>query len=160
VGAAGLEAALVGAVGKANVHRDGALLVSPGSEAEVAAVLRACAACDAGVVARGGGTASDWGAPPGRCDVVLSTLRLDGVVDHAHADMVCVVRAGTRMRDLQLLLAAHGQRLSLDPPRAAASSPRIPRGACATATAPRTTGSSAPASCSATAPWPRAAAAS
>ena len=91
------------------------LVVSPGTEAEVSAVL-ACASRDGlAVVVRGGGTKLDWGAPPSRCDVLLSTARLDAVVEHEPGDLVCVVQAGLRLDALQAALAPHGQRLALDP---------------------------------------------
>jgi glycolate oxidase FAD binding subunit len=95
-------------------------VVSPGDEAEVAAVLRASTAHHLAVVTRGGGTKLDWGAPPARCDVILSTARIEGIVDHEPADLVCVVRAGTTLAALQDRLAStHGfrQRLMLDPPQ-------------------------------------------
>ncbi len=69
-------------------------------------MLSAATARDLAVVARGGGTKIDWGAPPRRCDVVLSTLRIEGIVDHEPADLVCVVRAGTTLADLQARLAS------------------------------------------------------
>jgi glycolate oxidase FAD binding subunit len=91
------------------------LVVEPGDEEQVAAVL-ACASRDGlAVVARGGGTKLDWGAPPRRCDVVLSTARLDAVVEHEPGDLVCVVQAGVRLESLQRALAPHGQGLMLDP---------------------------------------------
>ena len=77
------------------------LVVSPGDELEVASVLSAATARGLVVVARGGGTKIDWGSPPERCDVVLSTSRIEGIVDHEPADLVCVVRAGTRLAGLQ-----------------------------------------------------------
>src|SRR5260370_41216570 len=52
------------------------LVVEPGDEAEVAALLRACTAAGAAVVPRGGGKAPAWGPPPPACAVVLSTPRL------------------------------------------------------------------------------------
>ena len=54
------------------------LVVSPADEAEVASVLSAATARGLAVVARGGGTKLDWGSPPERCDIVLSTARIDG----------------------------------------------------------------------------------
>jgi glycolate oxidase FAD binding subunit len=98
------------------------LVVSPGDELEVASVLSAATARGLVVVARGGGTKIDWGTPPERCDVVLSTSRIGGIVDHEPADLVCVVRAGTRLADLQGTLASapgFRQRLMLDPPQGA-----------------------------------------
>jgi len=54
--------------------------VSPGDEVEVAAVLAAASAHHLAVVPRGGGTKLEWGAPPARCDVILSTSRIEGIV--------------------------------------------------------------------------------
>jgi glycolate oxidase FAD binding subunit len=97
-------------------------VVSPGNEAEVAGVLAAATARNLAVVPRGGGTKIDWGAPPARCDLLLSTLRIEGIVDHEPADLVCVARAGTTLAELQTRLASTAgfrQRLMLDPPQGA-----------------------------------------
>jgi glycolate oxidase FAD binding subunit len=51
---------------------------------------------------------------------VLSTSRIEGIVDHEPADLVCVVRAGTTLSSVQKTLAAapgFRQRLMLDPPQ-------------------------------------------
>jgi glycolate oxidase FAD binding subunit len=96
------------------------IVVSPGDEGEVASVLSAATARGLVVVPRGGGTKIDWGSPPERCDVLLSTSRIEGIVDHEPADLVCVVRAGTTLGHLQETLASvpgFRQRLMLDPPQ-------------------------------------------
>jgi glycolate oxidase FAD binding subunit len=49
-------------------------------------------------------------------DVVLSTRRLDQVLEHEAGDLTAIVEAGIRVRDLNTLLAGHGQMLALDPP--------------------------------------------
>jgi glycolate oxidase FAD binding subunit len=49
-------------------------------------------------------------------DVVLSTRRLDQVLEHEAGDLTAVVEAGVRVRDLNERLAERGQMLSLDPP--------------------------------------------
>jgi len=49
-------------------------------------------------------------------DVVLSTRRLDQVLEHEAGDLTCIVEAGVRVRDLNERLAEHGQMLALDPP--------------------------------------------
>ncbi len=49
-------------------------------------------------------------------DVVLSTKRLDQVLEHEAGDLTAIVEAGIRVRDLNALLAGHGQMLALDPP--------------------------------------------
>ncbi len=101
-----------------------AAVVSPATDAEVSAVLAAATARNLAVVARGGGTKIGWGAPPARCDLVLSTSRIEGIVDHEPADLVCVARAGTTLADLQSRLAStegFRQRLMLDPAQGAAA---------------------------------------
>ena len=90
------------------------MTVSPGTEREIAEVL-ACAN-DAGltVLPCGGGTKMAWGNPPRRSDVLLSTKRLNRVIDHAWADLTVAVEAGCTMKELQATLAKQGQRLALD----------------------------------------------
>lgn len=100
------------------------LVVSPADEQEVASVLSAATARGLAVVARGGGTKLEWGLPPEHCDIVLSTSRMTGIVDHEPADLVCVVRAGTPLGVVQDTLAAvpgFRQRLMLDPPQGGAA---------------------------------------
>jgi glycolate dehydrogenase FAD-binding subunit len=49
-------------------------------------------------------------------DLVLSTRRLDQVLEHEAGDLTAVVEAGVRVRDLNERLADDGQMLALDPP--------------------------------------------
>ena len=49
-------------------------------------------------------------------DVVISTARLDRVLEHEAGDLTAIVEAGVRVRDLNDRLAEHGQMLALDPP--------------------------------------------
>jgi glycolate dehydrogenase FAD-binding subunit len=49
-------------------------------------------------------------------DVVLSTGRLDRVLEHEAGDLTAVVEAGVRLRELDRRLAAQSQMLALDPP--------------------------------------------
>jgi glycolate oxidase FAD binding subunit len=94
---------------------------APTSTEEAAAVLRAAAAHDLAVVVTGGLSKLNWGYPPRRVDVLLSTRRLTGVVEHAAGDLIAVVRAGTRLADLQARLAHAGQHLAIDAPLPAAT---------------------------------------
>jgi glycolate oxidase FAD binding subunit len=122
---------IVGADNVREAHADDAIrgvppraVVSPADEAEVSAVLSAATARNLAVVARGGGTKLDWGAKPSRCDLVLSMSRIEGIVDHEPADLVCVARAGTTLSGLEAHLApteGFRQRLMLDPPQGAAA---------------------------------------
>jgi glycolate oxidase FAD binding subunit len=91
-------------------------VAAPESTAEAAAVLRMAADHGLTVVVGGAGSRQDWGSPPSRLDLVLSTRRLTGLVEHAAGDLIAVVRAGTRLADLQAKLAPAGQHLAIDAP--------------------------------------------
>ncbi len=90
-------------------------MVEPGSVDEVATLLRDASRDGLAVLPRGGGTKLDWGRPPRRADLVLSTTRLDRVLEHAWADMTATVEAGCTVARLQHALAEQGQRLACDP---------------------------------------------
>ena len=94
------------------------LVLEPSSAPEAAEALVACARDRLRVAFVGGGTELELGAPPAGLDVVLRTTRLDRVVEHAPSDQIAVVEAGLPLAELQRRLAAHGQRLALDPPLA------------------------------------------
>src|SRR5215469_1869222 len=88
---------------------------SPATVAEASAVLRAAADYDLTVVPRGSGSKLGWGAPPRRCDLVVDTLRLDQVLEHAAGDLVARVQAGVSLHRLGEVLGGAGQELALDP---------------------------------------------
>ncbi len=89
-------------------------VIEPASAEELASVLRTASTAGLSVVPRGGGTKLGWGNPPRRLDLILSTARLDQVLEHAWSDMTATVQAGCTVERLQRTLAEHGQRLALD----------------------------------------------
>jgi len=96
-----------------------AFAASPGSTSEAAALLRVAAEHELAVVPRGSGSRLGWGLPPSRCDLVVDTLRMDAVVEHAAGDLVARVQAGARMGDVARLLAGAVQEIALDVPAGA-----------------------------------------
>jgi glycolate oxidase FAD binding subunit len=90
-------------------------VVNPGNERELAEVLRRSNKAGIAVVPRGGGTKLGWGNPPSRAELVLSTVRMNEITEHAWADLTVSVDAGCTIQKLQETLAQHGQRLALDP---------------------------------------------
>lgn len=91
------------------------LILEPATEHQLAAALRVANDSKLAVIPRGGGTKLGWGNPPARADLILSTVRLNRVLEHAWADLTVTVEAGCTMQTLQETLAQHGQRLALDP---------------------------------------------
>ena len=92
-----------------------AKIVEPGTTEELAKVLACANGAGLAVIPRGGGTKLNWGNPPKRADLILSTTRLDKVLEHAWGDMTATVQAGCTVAAFQRTLAEHGQRLALDP---------------------------------------------
>jgi glycolate oxidase FAD binding subunit len=91
------------------------LILEPATEQQLAAALRLANESGVAAIPRGGATKLGWGNPPSRADLILSTARLNRLLEHAWADLTVTVEAGCTFQTLQDTLAQHGQRLALDP---------------------------------------------
>jgi len=89
-------------------------IAKPEDEKHLAAVLSMANEAAIAVAPRGGGTKLDWGNPPKAAQLILSTARLNRIVEHAWADLTVTVEAGCTLQSLQETLAQHGQRLAID----------------------------------------------
>jgi glycolate oxidase FAD binding subunit len=98
--------------------------VYPNTQEELAAVIEAARNNRWGVLPCGSGSKLDWGGlvkldpanPPGAGAIAaVSTARLNRLVEHAVGDLTVTAEAGMKFADLQLLLAAAGQFLPIDP---------------------------------------------
>ncbi|HUK52157.1 MAG TPA: FAD-binding oxidoreductase [Candidatus Binatia bacterium] len=90
-------------------------VAEPADEKQLAAALRWANEAGVAVTPRGSGSKLDWGNAPARLDLILSTARLDRIVEHVWSDMTVIVEAGVTIRQLQRALGEHGQRLAIDP---------------------------------------------
>ena len=90
------------------------LVIEPGTERELAEILRLSNEAGLAVIPRGGGTKLGWGNSPARADLILSTVRMTEIIEHAWADLTVTVEAGCTIQRLQETLGQHGQRLALD----------------------------------------------
>ena len=91
-----------------------AALVYPHSEAELGAVMACAHQQGWRVLPCGNGSKLDWGAPPQPLDLVISTARLNQVIDHAVGDMTLTAQAGATLAQLTPRLEAQQQDLALD----------------------------------------------
>ena len=66
------------------------------------------------VVARGGGTKLDWGAPPSTVDLLVDLSGMNRVLEHAAGDLIVHAEPGVRLSQLQALVSQAGQRLAVD----------------------------------------------
>jgi glycolate oxidase FAD binding subunit len=89
-------------------------VAEPDDKHQLAAVLSLANEAGITVVPRGGATKLDWGNPPQKADLILSTARLNRIVEHVWADLTVTVEAGCTLQSLQNTLAQHGQRLAFD----------------------------------------------
>src|SRR6516225_4578305 len=90
-------------------------LLEPATEQQLATALRLADESKLAVIPSGGGTKLGWGNAPSRADLILSTARLNRILEHAWADLTVTVEAGCTIETLQQTLALHGQCLALDP---------------------------------------------
>jgi glycolate oxidase FAD binding subunit len=117
---------LQGIVGKDNVREastedvvegvEPSLVVEPGSVEEISAVMKLATREGLAVSPRGGGTKMDLGAPPRELDLVLSTARMDGIIEHVPGDQIVRTQSGVKLAALQEKLGEANQMLAIDPP--------------------------------------------
>jgi glycolate oxidase FAD binding subunit len=91
---------------------------APVDQAGVAEAVRAAHDAQRAVYPLGGRTALDYGIVPTRPGTGLGLSGLNRIVDYTPRDMTILVEAGVRMADLARALAAEGQQLPIDVPRA------------------------------------------
>ncbi len=90
-------------------------LTLPDTALELSAVMSLAHQHRWRVLVAGQATKLDWGALGRDVELVISTQKLNRLVDHAVGDMTVTVEAGMRFANLQSLLAKHRQWLPLDP---------------------------------------------
>ncbi|HEY9610151.1 FAD-binding oxidoreductase [Allocoleopsis sp.] len=90
-------------------------IVYPNTTEELKQVM-ACAYRNGwSVLPCGSGSKLGWGGLGKDVDLVISTERLNRVIEHAVGDLTVTVEAGVKLADLQNLLLKEGQFLPLDP---------------------------------------------
>ncbi len=67
------------------------------------------------ILPTGNGSKLGWGGVAKHIDAVVSTARLNRLVEHAVGDLTVTAEAGMKFGDLQAILAKEGQFLALDP---------------------------------------------
>jgi len=63
----------------------------------------------------GNGTKIHWGKLPSHYDIMVSTRKINSIIDHAVEDLTVTVESGMKIKDLQSFLALKGQFLPIDP---------------------------------------------
>jgi glycolate oxidase subunit GlcD len=92
------------------------LVVLPGSIDEVCEVMKLASSEGLNVLPAGAMTWTDAGQPGQRVDVIVSTGKLDRIIEHEPADLIAVSEAGVTLNNFNDVLMQRGQWLPLDPP--------------------------------------------
>jgi len=90
-------------------------VVYPTTQAELSEVVACAQRNQWRVLPCGRGTKLGWGGVAQNIDFIVSTERLNRLVEHAAGDLTVTVEAGVKFADLQATLARTGQFLPLDP---------------------------------------------
>ncbi len=91
------------------------LLVSPETVKDLSAVMTLAYQSQWRSLITGQGTKLGWGIPAKKIDLLVSTHKLNDLIDHAVGDMTVTAQAGMTFATLQTLLAKHNQWIPLDP---------------------------------------------
>ncbi len=93
-----------------------ACLASPQTVAELAEIITCAHQNHWGMIPAGSGSKLHWGGLSNSTPLaVISTQRLNQLIDHAAGDLTVTVEAGMRFAELQALLAKANQFLAIDP---------------------------------------------
>ncbi|MCG9126100.1 FAD-binding oxidoreductase [Candidatus Poribacteria bacterium] len=90
--------------------------VIPSSIQELQRIVRYATENKLSIIPTGSGTKLGIGNLAEKTDLVVSTNRLNKVLEYEPADLTVTVEAGIRLTDLQTVLSEHNQFLPLDPP--------------------------------------------
>jgi glycolate oxidase FAD binding subunit len=96
-------------------------VVEPGSVEETSELMKLAGREGLVVSPRGGGTKMHLGDPPASLDLVVSTARMNEVIEYVPGDQVVRVQAGIKLEDLQDHLSGSNQMLAIDPPEQGAT---------------------------------------
>ena len=90
-------------------------VIYPHSQAELAAVITAANSHKWRVLSCGSGSKINWGDLAKNIDIIVSSDRINQLIEHAVGDLTVTVEAGMKFSQLQEILAKHNQFLALDP---------------------------------------------
>lgn len=107
---------LVQIVGEANISsHDSTTIVFPASTEEISEILQLASREQWSVLPAGGMT---WLKPQhnSAANLIVSTTRLNQIIEHEPADLIAIAEAGVKLIDFNAKLKENGQWLPLDPP--------------------------------------------
>ncbi len=92
------------------------IVVSPNTKEEISEILKIANRESLSVIPWGGGTKIGIGNKPNRADIILSTNRLNRIIEHSDSDLVATTECGIKLTEFQTALKEKNQSLPIDPP--------------------------------------------
>lgn len=92
------------------------IVLYPGSVEQISEVMKAACRAGVSVIPMGSGTKRALGNKPASADIVLSTKKLDHIIEHESADLVATTECGITLSGLNASLGMKNQFLPVDPP--------------------------------------------
>jgi glycolate oxidase FAD binding subunit len=96
-------------------------VVEVGSVEETSELMKLASREGLVVSPRGSGTKIHLGDPPASLDLIVSTARMNEIIEHVPGDQVVRLQAGIKLQDLQEQLSGSDQMLAIDPPERGAT---------------------------------------
>ena len=92
------------------------IVVLPKTVEEISEIVKLAFAESLAIIPWGGGTKIGLGREPRRIDVVLSTRRINRVIEHESSDLVAITECGISLEEFQKALRDKNQFVAIDPP--------------------------------------------
>jgi glycolate oxidase FAD binding subunit len=89
--------------------------IIPSNETQLAQVIQCANDNQWSILACGSGSKLNWGGLVKNPQLVVSTAKLNRIIEHAAGDLTVTVEAGVKLADLQNILADYQQFLPVDP---------------------------------------------
>ncbi|MGB3634134.1 MAG: FAD-binding oxidoreductase [Rubrobacteraceae bacterium] len=90
-------------------------VVEPGSVEEVSELMKLVREKGLTVAPQGSGSKMHQGDAPRELDLIISTVRMNEIVEYVPGDQIVRVQAGIKLSDLQETLAKENQMIAIDP---------------------------------------------
>lgn len=92
------------------------IVLSPNNIEQVCAIMKLATKDSLSVIPQGSGTKSALGNKPDRADIILSTKKLNRIIEHGASDLVATTECGITLKKFQQELVKENQFLAVDPP--------------------------------------------
>ncbi len=102
-------------IASAIAHKKPSHWFAPSTVEDLGEIVGQAAQLRSPIIICGNASKLGWGGFVNQADLILSTQKMNRIIDHAIADLTVTVEAGVKLTDLQAFLRPHRQFLPIDP---------------------------------------------